>query len=486
MKYPALILFACAVFLVCFLPVLPLKEPTEGRYALIARDVCENGHWISPNLIHNGASVPFTGKPPLHFWLTAACMRLFGFNEFSARLPGFLAATILLVLLYIVLRRYDKRPIAFTAVMITASSPLFFFLASAVIVDMTLSLCIVGALLAYGAFLSESDRRIQSAWSLAVFFFLGLGFMTKGPVAVLLFGLPVFCWTLFSGKWHTLLHHRWFTGILLFLALTVPWFVGMSRHVPGFLTYFFIHENLLRYVTHNYGDQFGSGHVFPYGSAIWMFLAGTGIWFLPAVYLLYQRRHTLRSCFSLMPPLTGICLTGFVAITLFWCCARQLLMTYLMSAIPLFSIWFAALVYVYYPQYLQLINRIAAGLLVAYILGLLIATPFICHYHSLKPALHYARSTLGSPPVVSVRKDEYCSVFYAPELIQIHPKETVEDSMLRIPVSDTTSVFLTENRYLKRIPETDSDILSNLWHSGKWNILRRISAPMTPPNDSKQ
>ena len=65
----------------------PLTDPTEARYAEIARKMLETGQWVMPQFDYG---VPFWGKPPLSTWLSAASMGAFGVNEFAARLPSLL------------------------------------------------------------------------------------------------------------------------------------------------------------------------------------------------------------------------------------------------------------------------------------------------------------------------------------------------------------------------------------------------------------
>ena len=59
-----------------------LWEPDEARYAEIAREMLASHNLIVPQLNY----VPYIEKPPLLYWLTAGSMKLFGINEFAARL----------------------------------------------------------------------------------------------------------------------------------------------------------------------------------------------------------------------------------------------------------------------------------------------------------------------------------------------------------------------------------------------------------------
>jgi dolichol-phosphate mannosyltransferase len=68
---------------------MPLTDPDEGRYALIARQMATSGDWLVPRLF----GLPYLEKPPLLYWLTATMFRIFGTGELSARLaPGLAAA----------------------------------------------------------------------------------------------------------------------------------------------------------------------------------------------------------------------------------------------------------------------------------------------------------------------------------------------------------------------------------------------------------
>jgi 4-amino-4-deoxy-L-arabinose transferase-like glycosyltransferase len=76
-----------------------LTDPTEARNATIGRDMAINGNFITPMIWSSGRHVPYLGKPPLHFWMIAASVNIFGENEFAVRFPSFLSAFFLLILI---------------------------------------------------------------------------------------------------------------------------------------------------------------------------------------------------------------------------------------------------------------------------------------------------------------------------------------------------------------------------------------------------
>src|SRR5580765_4919870 len=63
-------------------PLRPLFDPDEGRYAEIPREMLVSGDWVTPRL--NG--LKYFEKPPLQYWATAAAYRFFGVHEWTARL----------------------------------------------------------------------------------------------------------------------------------------------------------------------------------------------------------------------------------------------------------------------------------------------------------------------------------------------------------------------------------------------------------------
>ena len=120
--------------------LLPLTDPTEGRYAQVAQEMVATGDWVTPRVWMNESHIPFLGKPPLYFWAAAGAMRLFGESEFAARLPSALAAVAVLGLLYAVMGRYGGGSGAgLLSVMVSASCGFFVAVGGSVAVDMLFS-----------------------------------------------------------------------------------------------------------------------------------------------------------------------------------------------------------------------------------------------------------------------------------------------------------------------------------------------------------
>lgn len=120
-------------------------------------------------------------------------------------------------------------------VLVAASCGFFLAMTGIVAVDMVFSACVAGSLLAYFAFQCEPERSSRRRWSLLVFLLLAAGFLTKGPVALVLFGLPVLIWRPAGGlRGGCSRPPLALTGAALFIALTTCGSPPANSATPDF------------------------------------------------------------------------------------------------------------------------------------------------------------------------------------------------------------------------------------------------------------
>jgi 4-amino-4-deoxy-L-arabinose transferase-like glycosyltransferase len=457
------------------LPIHPLTDNTEARYGMIVKDMANSGDWITPRVWIEGKQVPYLGKPPLHFWAAALSTHLFGMNEFALRLPSLLGAVCLVTLMIIVLRRYVDRDLAHPAALILSSCILFFVLAGAVVIDMSLAFCVMGAILSYQAFLIEILKSRKRLWSLSVFTFLGLGFLTKGPIAVVMFGIPVFLWTLIHKRWATLKDHAWWTGIFVFLVLTVPWFWLAENRNPGFLRYFFLNENLLRFITHHYGDLYGSGRTQPYGAAaVMLFLAGLP-WTLWCTIVLF-RKHRWKWFLSFFrEEQTSLFSFGLFGITLFLCLARQLIMPYVLPILPFFAIWGAILMRKS-GMNKTAVMRFSVTLVILYGIVHPFALPLVEKKFSTRGIVNLARDKVNhlglNGGLIFAPNVPYSAYFYGQDLIIPHKKEDTEFILLQGLNSGKDHLYAVKRKFLSEIPSQLLHRLKPVGIFGDWTLYR--------------
>lgn len=454
--------------------VAPVGDPTEGRYAQVADHMAVTGDWVTPQVWVGETHVPFLGKPPLFFWTAALAIDVLGSNEFAARLPSFLAAIVLLVLMFQILATYLDRDTAVLAVLITSTSALFFLLSGAVALDMHLAAFCAGAYLAYLAFALEPNERTKKRWSLLVFILLAGGFLTKGPVALILFGFPVVAWTLHTKRWSLLGKHAWATGLPLFVLIVCPWFMLAEIRNPGFMYYFFINENCLRYLSPHYGDLYGTGHIYPRGSAIVFFVAAALPWSPVGGWML--ARDGWRGFKDMMrDDLGSFFFFGFAANVFFWCFARQLLVTYMLPMIPMFASWMAyRLRQTNSLQNTKKIGRLALGAAVVWCALLLTAMPSVSGSSTreiLIRAQEVARELGISGEVVFGQRTPQSAYFYAPGKIHAHPKEMVRTTVERTLQIDEPRLFAIRESAVREIPQDLMSVMRPVESTNGWRLF---------------
>jgi len=328
--------------------LVPLMDTTEARYGEIARKMAELNDWVTPWFDYG---VPYWGKPPLSFWLTAISFKVFGVNEFAARLPHWIASLIIIALVWALSGRRDRDAAMPTVAVISASS-LFFISAGAVMTDIELT---VGTSLAMTGFWLALEKTKAgsrgSEWLAALLFFGGLaiGLLAKGPVALVLAGTPLFLWTIYNRRWLDVWRRLpWILGMLGTLVITLPWYWIAEQRTPGFLAYFLIGEHWHRFVTPNWqGDRYGHAHTFPIGT-IWAFaFIGTLPWslLLPIAAWRWRKRKDQASAATMSalnaPALRSderawqsyLLVWAFTPL-LFFTAARNITMAYVLPGIP--------------------------------------------------------------------------------------------------------------------------------------------------------
>lgn len=212
----------------------------EPRYAQIAREMLSRRDWITPTL----GGKPWLEKPPLYYWQAMLSYRMFGVSDWAARLPSAFDATLLVVAFCLFLRRFRYGSEVDGALMSAATAGMIGF-ARAASTDMPLAAMFCMALLAWYAWY---ETRLQ-AYLYAFYIFCGLGTLAKGPVALLLPALIVILFVMLTGNSALLRRTLWLPGILLFCAVTVPWYVAVQWRNPDFLRTFILEHNLARFST---------------------------------------------------------------------------------------------------------------------------------------------------------------------------------------------------------------------------------------------
>jgi len=266
-------------------------------------------------------------------------------------------------------------------------------------------------------------------------------------------------------------------GILLFLVLVAPWFILSELRNPGFLNYFFVNENFLRFVKHDYGDAYGSGHLYRRGSALLMFLAATAPWCLFAFWRVVRTR-TVRSVLTLADKQASFLFLGFAVGTLFWCLARQLLTTYLLPMVPLFAAWLAMTT----PDEVsrKRIFAVTTALVAVMAVASIVCVPFLRNTSTTREIVevayqHYDSNAFYEPLVFGI-KTPYSALFYARGWVVPHPKETLQESIRRCGGTWQSVLVIIHEKQKAELQRLKPERWKKLATAGKW-MLVRVAVP---------
>lgn len=272
----AWVLVLCGIAFFKGLASAGLVDETEPLFAEAARQMYETGDWVTPYF--NG--VPRFDKPPLVYWLMAMGFHLFGVGEWAVRLPSALSGAALVGLGFYTLRRFGfprpERAIATSNAPLAqqgrASLPQQQILRWSAVVgsaamalhpetlvwgrigvsDMLLSGCIGTALFSF--FLGYAQPQFpkrQRGWFLAFYALMGLAVLAKGPIGLVLPGAIVVSFLVYTGQLGaTLRECSLVKGAMLFLIITVPWYVlVIAANGRAYIDSFFGYHNVDRFTS---------------------------------------------------------------------------------------------------------------------------------------------------------------------------------------------------------------------------------------------
>lgn len=241
---PAFAFLFAAFLLFTHLGDAPLLSPDEGRNAQVAREMRESGAWLVPT--YDGLT--YLDKPAFYFKTVALSFALFGESEAVARLSSALFALSLLAALFLFCRRvYDTRT-ASLAVLVVAATPLYWAFARIVIFDMTLAFFVCSAV--FACYLAEEyEGRQRERWYRVGALAAGFATLVKGPVGFIVPSLVVAAFNKLDGREGALRRCFAWPNWLIFLAVVLPWFVGVSLQCPDFPYYGIMKESVSRFTT---------------------------------------------------------------------------------------------------------------------------------------------------------------------------------------------------------------------------------------------
>jgi len=237
-----LILFVLAL-IANFLPlgITPLFDLDEGAFSEATREMLVSKNYITTYL--NG-ELRFD-KPILIYWLELLSVKIFGVHTFSFRLPSAIAGTLWVLFTYFFTKKYFDKKSAFYAALFMLSALQITIISKAAIADALLNLFIALSMFCFYGYYKERKKH----YLYTTFLFIALGFLTKGPVAIMIPFVVSFIFLLYKkefGFWLKSIFNP--IGLLIFIVVGLPWYILEYQEQGSlFIDGFFFKHNLSRF-----------------------------------------------------------------------------------------------------------------------------------------------------------------------------------------------------------------------------------------------
>jgi 4-amino-4-deoxy-L-arabinose transferase-like glycosyltransferase len=229
-----------------------ITDSDEAFYAEAAREMVEGDDWITPHFNYEER----WQKPILYYWFTAAAFAGADTTEFMARFGAALSGIGVVLLTWTAARRLAANDEgAWIAGAIVATCFGYFMMARAALPDLPLAFLITGTVWSALRAIDPAEK-MPAAWAALAGLAAGLGFLTKGPLALVIPAIvlvPVW----WRERRHVALRPSHVAlALVLFAIAGLPWYIAMvARHGTAYLQSFFVGDNLERFATTRYNDM---------------------------------------------------------------------------------------------------------------------------------------------------------------------------------------------------------------------------------------
>jgi len=341
--YLGVLLVAGAVYLGCIVSPPSLMDDVDAVQAQIARNMLSSGDWVTARL----DGVVYFEKAPLIYWVIAVFYKLFGVHDWVARIPIALSAMALAWLTAAFgVWAFGKRAGFYAGLCMATCVGLFLF-TRILIPDVMITFTVALAMWAFLRALEE-DERHPRFWAVLLAVSLGLGLLLKSLIGIV---FPIAAGVIYLGITRQLFSRRtWqrlhpFTGALIVLVVAAPWHILATLRNPpyfaftlhsgpgeyhGFLWFFFINEQLLRFLNLRYPRDYNTVPrlYFWLFHLLWLFPSSV---YFPAIARLSYKPEDRAGRTRLL----ALCWAGFILVFFTFSTTQEY---YSMPAYPAFAL----------------------------------------------------------------------------------------------------------------------------------------------------
>lgn len=241
-------------------------DANEAFYVETPREMLESGDFVSPTFNYE----PRLNKPVLSYWIVAAFYWLFGISAGVQRLPIVLGAMVLIATAFFLARAAHptvdtagpggRTEAALWAALGLAITPRLLMFSRRIFIDVYITMFMALTLLFFA--LAERYPARRRLCLILMYVSVGLGVLTKGPVAAVLPGLVFAAYLVLRRDLRRIPEMMIPAGVVIVLAIVVPWYMALYlRHGWTYIGSFLLGENVARY-TEGHGVDSARGPLF--------------------------------------------------------------------------------------------------------------------------------------------------------------------------------------------------------------------------------
>jgi 4-amino-4-deoxy-L-arabinose transferase-like glycosyltransferase len=338
-KYFIFSLVAASVVCVIGMLGIPLIDIDAAQYASMSREMASTGNYLQ--LYDLGKD--YLDKPPLLFWLSSLSIQLFGVYDWAYRLPSILCLGLALYSVYRFALLYYNELIAQLSVLVLASSQAFILMAHDVRCDTMLMGFVMFSIWQLAAWYQSN------VWKHFVMAFMGigLGMLTKGPIAIVVPGVSFAIHFLLQRNWKQFFRWEYILGVIIVGVLLIPMSIGLYTQFdlhPGKIIHGVPIQSGLRfyYWTQSFGRYTGENvfnemnhFTFLLENMLWSFLPWI---FIFLIALVISVKDIVKSRFKLQNHQEFIAAGGFIATYCMLARSQAQLPHYIFVVLPLAAI----------------------------------------------------------------------------------------------------------------------------------------------------
>ena len=296
----SLLIFLSFIFSIYFLGIIniPVLDRDEARFASASKNMIESKDYIDIKL--DGETR--YKKPIGIYWAQFVSTKILGNYPYDKiwtyRIPSFLGIFISLILIFFSIRKLVSEKVGFLSAFFLSLSFLTVTEINQAKSDgllfLFINICNLIILKFAHDYEQNKYREKQRKIVLIFWISLALGILTKGPIILLFVFLPMFMFSLIKKDYFLFKAINFLPGYLIFLIISIPWFVLITVKSGGIFWQESVINDLLRKVPK--GQESHGFYPGYYSLLLFIFLWPSCTFIIPTLKnLLYNRKRVTKN-----------------------------------------------------------------------------------------------------------------------------------------------------------------------------------------------